>query len=176
MDTEQIAGLIAKPYRHLSEFGYDFPNGLLLAWLACGRVTQLAFDLETDRGADDWTFWWLGGGRKNFPGISDELDREILQKLHEQHLKPMARAKRVELTPLLSLIYRHRADVQASIDLHSAAGTDDMWRWWLAFGMREYFGCPDWLIAAQAETLDPGFLRKLDLNRPTSVSQTAPDR
>ena len=175
MDTKQIAGLIAKPYRHLSEFGYDFPNGLLLAWLACGRVTQLAFDLEADRGADDWTFWWLRGGRKNFPGISDELDRLILQDLHLQYLTPSPSSETPRLTPLLSLIHRHREDVRVSIDLHSATGTDEMWRWWLAFGMREHFESPDWLIAAHVEALDAGFARKLSLVRPTAILQTGPD-
>ena len=175
MDTEQIAGLITKPYRFLSEFEYDFPNGLLLAWLSCGPVTQLEFDVETDRGADDWTFWWISGGRSNFPGISDELDREILLKLHVQHLTPEARAERLAPTPLMQLIYRHRTDVRASIDLHGATGIPDMWRWWLAFGMREYFGCPDWLIGAQAEAFDPGFLRILGITK-TAVLKPEPNR
>ncbi|THD73087.1 MAG: glycosyltransferase [Bradyrhizobium sp.] len=176
MDTEQIAGLIAKPYRHLPEFGYDFPTGLLLAWLACGRVTQLAFDLETDRGADDWTFWWLRGGRKNFPGISDELDREILQKLHVQHLTPKPRAERLQLTPLLSLIHRHRDDLRDLFDVDTATGCDQMWYWWLSFGVQEYFGSPPWLIAAQVKALhrlDASFFRKTGLVRPTAMVMVA---
>ena len=175
MDTEQIAGLIAKPYRHLPEFGYDFPNGLLLAWLACGRITQLEFDLETDRGADDWTFWWLRGGRRNFPGISDQIDRLILQDLHLQYLTPSPSSETSQPTPLLSLIYRHREDLRASIDLHSATGTAEMWRWWLSFGMREHFESPDWLITAQIEALDAGFSPRLNLIRPTAVLQAGSD-
>jgi glycosyltransferase involved in cell wall biosynthesis len=176
MNAEQIARMIATPYRHVSEVGYDLFNGTVLAWLSCGTAFQLDFDPATDRGADDLTFWWVSGGRRNFPGIREELDRVILQKLHVQHLRPAPASERLALTPLLSLIYRHREDLRASIDIDTASGPARMWYWWLSFGLREYFGSPDWLVAAQVEALhrlDTCFFRKTGLIQPTAMVMLA---
>jgi len=106
MNPEQLTSMIAKPYRHVAEFGYDFCNGLLLAWVSSGFDAQLEFDVETDRGADSWALWWINGGRNNFPGISSEVDRAILRVMHLNHLDATAASQRLPITPLLSLIYR----------------------------------------------------------------------
>jgi glycosyltransferase involved in cell wall biosynthesis len=172
MNAEQLAGLIAEPYRHISEFGYDFPNGLLLAWLTSSADLHLDFDLETDRGADDWTFWWISGGGREFPGIREQLDNEILRGLHEQHLTSVLRPERLGLTPLLSLVHRHRADLRGSMNLDTAIGREKMWYWWLSFGLQEYFNSPDGVIAAQAKALhclDTSFFRKSGLVPPTAM-------
>src|ERR1700722_4946836 len=176
MNAEQLARLITEPHRHISEFGYDFPSGLLLAWLTCSPTIHLDFDLETDRGADDWIFWWIGGGGREFPGIREQLDNEILRELHQRHLTSISRAERLELTPLLSLIHRHRADLRDSIDLESATGCEKMWYWWLSFGLQEHFNSPIEVITAQAQALhclDTSFFRKTGLVRPTAMVTVA---
>jgi glycosyltransferase involved in cell wall biosynthesis len=172
MDAEQIAGLITEPCRNIEEFGYDFPNGLLLAWLTCSPDIHPDFDLETDRGADDWTFWWINGGGREFPGIREQLDKEILRELHEKHLTFVLRPERLGLTPLLSLVHRHRADLRDSMNLDIAIGREKMWYWWLSFGLQEYFNSPAAVITAQAKALhclDTSSFRKSGLVQPTAM-------
>jgi hypothetical protein len=153
MTAEQLTGLIAQPYRHLSKFGYDCSNGLVLAWLSSGPAMQLDFDLETDEGADDWTFWWISGGRHGCPGINQEVDRNILQTLHLNHMPMGKLPTTLPLTPLLSLVYRHREDLRQLIDIDAAGGVDQLWRWWMSSGRNTFFSSEKWLIAAEIEAI-----------------------
>jgi len=176
MNPEQLTATIAEPYRCLSEFGYDFSNGLLFAWLSSGPKVQLEYDLNTDKGADDWTFWWISGGRQNYPGISNGVDRNILQALHLNHLQTLTLSKTLPLTPLLSLIYRHRKDLQQLIDINVAGGIDQLWRWWLSSGRSAFFDTENWLMTAEIEAvhrLDGFRLRKTSIAKPTALVMLA---
>jgi glycosyltransferase involved in cell wall biosynthesis len=176
MDAEQLTTTIAESYRRLLEFGYDFSNGLLFAWLSSGPIVQLEYDLETDKGADDWTFWWISWGRQNYPGISNEVDLNILQALHLNHLRTVTPLESLPLTPLLSLVYRHRNDLQQPIDIKAAGGVDQLWRWWLSSGRNAFFGSEKWLITAEVQAihrLDVSDFRKTGIPKPTALVMLA---
>ena len=172
MNAEQLTTTIAEPYRRLSEFGYDFSNGLLLAWLSSGPIVQLQYDLETDEGADNWTFWWISGGRQNYPGIRNEIDRNILQTLHLNHLQASRLSENLPLTPLLSLIHRHRQDLVQLIDVKAAGGVDQLWRWWLSCGRPASFPSEEWAMAAELQAIhrqDISEFRKTGIAKPTAL-------
>src|ERR1700709_404171 len=106
---------LASPYRRIVSFGYDLPNGLVGAWLTCGSGFQSEYDLDRDEDADRLVYWWLSKGRSIFPGIRDVLDRHLVSELHFSCM-PLRAQEQPELTPLLSLILRHRKDLNSEID------------------------------------------------------------
>ncbi len=174
MDAEQLTLMISKPYRTIARFGYDFCNGLLFTWLSSGPGIQLKYDLDTDQGADDWTYWWISGGRANYPGISNEIDRTILQTMHLDHLSFATQTETPPITPLLSLVHRHRKNVGQADDIASPAHTTRLWRWWRDGGRLEYFGQSDWLIEAEAQSLRPPEM-KPSLEQKTLARVVAPE-
>lgn len=176
MVAEQLTGMIGQSYRDLPRFGYDLSNGLVLAWLASGPAVQLEFDLETDQGADDWTFWWISGGRQSCPGIRGEVDGNILRALHLNHLPIVTPPETLPLTPLLSLIYRHRQDLRQLIDIGAVGSVDRLWRWWLSSGRNSFFGSEEWLLAAELQVihrLEISHFRETGIVKPTPLVMLA---
>jgi glycosyltransferase involved in cell wall biosynthesis len=176
MNPEQLTSMIAKPYRHVAEFGYDFCNGLLLAWVSSGFDAQLEFDVETDRGADRWALWWINGGRNNFPGISSEVDRTILRVMHLDYLDSHPASLGLPITPLLSLVYRNRSDLRELFDVRVPDGIDQLWFWWVYSGREQYFKehlrQADWLIEAELRSLhqlDARSFERTGLASPTTL-------
>lgn len=153
MNPEQLIALIAKPYRHVGKYGYDFCNGLLLAWLTSSPKMHADYDLATDEGADRWTWWWISGGWRATPGIADDVDRALLHNIHLDRLTAEAMRDEIPITPLLSLVYRNRSDLRQIFDLREAKGRRQLWQWWISGGREEYRRQLDWFAEAELHAL-----------------------
>jgi glycosyltransferase involved in cell wall biosynthesis len=147
------------PYRHVHSVGYDLPQSLVNVWVSCGPYFQLAHDIETDAGANALVYWWLVTGRLRFPGIGGSIDRHLLTTLHSIHL-PRATPTALQtqpdksaldyfpetaacgthpLTPLLTIVWNNRPDLQKTFDIHTPEGSAAFWQWWTNDGSKEYF-------------------------------------
>ena len=150
--SSQITGVLTSPYRHVASLDYDLPQALVGVWLSCGPEFQLAYDIETDEGADALVFWWFVEGRRGYPGVRDILNRDLFTMLHTDYLPPMVTKAKPVLTPLLSLVYSQRKDLRDAFDLKAPAGVPLLWRWWMTGGQQEIVGEADWFRRVELES------------------------
>jgi glycosyltransferase involved in cell wall biosynthesis len=151
--SKKIDDILAATYRHVSSLNYDLPRALVGAWLSCGADFQLAYDIESDDGANDLVFWWLSHGRLECPGIRNMLDRYLVTKLHIELLPEISGRSQAAVTSLLSLLYLNRKDLRDRFDLTNAHGVSSLWIWWLSDGQREILEDTNWLFQAQVKYL-----------------------
>ncbi len=149
-------------YRRVESTGYDLPQSLVNVWVSCGPAFQLAYDIETDNGADALVYWWLATGRLQFSGVGEIIDRHLVTALHPAHLvkansaAPTTQSDQagldnspdinacntLPLTPLLMIIWKKRSDLRTQFDIQNPEGLAALWRWWIGNGSREYLGKP----------------------------------
>ncbi|NTJ02499.1 glycosyltransferase [Agrobacterium rhizogenes] len=79
--------------------------------------------------------------------------RNLVNAIHFDHLLDADGKISHTPTPLMSLIYRNRPDLQAAFDLDTAGGLTGLWSWWFADGKDEYLGSSDWIAAQHATAL-----------------------
>ncbi len=158
--AKAIIDMLQGSYRHVASDNYELPQSLVNVWVSCGAGFQLAYDIETDRGANGLVYWWFASGRREFRGVSDLLDRYLFTRLHLSHLPATAAAAhdmrpdglnldhppdiadcdQLPLTPLLSIIWNNRRELRAVMDIDTPQGVSRLWQWWIKNGSRELLG------------------------------------
>lgn len=148
---DEISEMLARPYRAIAPYGYDLPLGLVGVWVTCGAGFQLEYDIQTDTGCDALVYWWFYGGRQQFPGVREVIDRTLFSALHLEHLTKMD--GRPVLTPFFELLMRHRRDLRESFDPQTPDGATGMWQWWLFAGRAEILGRSAPVAESEIDTL-----------------------
>lgn len=151
MIHEILPGALIKPWRNVSKYRFELPDALVGVWVSCGASFQEQFDLTSDDDCDKLVYWWLSMGRAEFPGIRDALDTYILDRFHFSSIASEFTA--LKQTPLMSLLYRNRSDIQESFDLNDGEGFFSFWQWWLGPGGREYLIDTDIILLKQVDIL-----------------------
>ncbi|MDF2371654.1 MAG: glycosyltransferase family 4 protein [Rhizobiaceae bacterium] len=65
---------------------------------------------------------------------------DLLNTIHFDFLQAESATNPELLSPLMSLIYRHRTDLQRQFDLSTQKGRKELWMWWKDHGQAHYFG------------------------------------
>ncbi|WP_447979735.1 glycosyltransferase family 4 protein [Candidatus Nitrospira bockiana] len=115
----------------------SLPRALYLIWQH--RVDlQALYNLDTESGYGGFVVWWIGSGRREYPGLAKELDEAMAPYLCE----PLraGRQHSLSLPRALYLIWQHRVDLQALYDLETESGYGEFVVWWLQGGWKEYPG------------------------------------
>jgi glycosyltransferase involved in cell wall biosynthesis len=167
--SKKIDDILAATYRHVPSLNYGLPQALVGVWLSSGADFQLAYDIESDDGADDLVFWWLSQGRREYRGIRNMLDRYLVTKLHIDLLPEISGSSQAAVTSLLSLFYLNRKDLRDQFDLTNAHGVSSLWIWWLRDGQREILEDADWLLQAQVK-----YLHHCEIDDPIRVPSLTP--
>ncbi len=117
-----------------------FSDLLLSLWATQGAAFQKHHDLSTEQGREYFVYWLLTNGGALFPGISDEIQRDLIRC---SHIYPYCDGP-VTSTLLLRSILRFRTDVQLKGSVNSEERFRSAWQWFLHGGFRDY-GLPNGL-------------------------------
>ncbi|GLU85228.1 hypothetical protein Rhsp01_64040 [Rhizobium sp. NBRC 114257] len=125
-------------------------------WIAAQHATALLGRLQQgDAEASPYDAIRYGAISQLEPVLangSHALD-DLINAIHFNHLLDADGKISHTPTPLMSLIYRNRPDLQAAFDLDTAGGLTRLWSWWFADGKDEYLGSSDWIAAQHATAL-----------------------
>lgn len=65
---------------------------------------------------------------------------DLLNTIHFDFLQAESASNPEQLSSLMSLIYRHRSDLQRQFDLNMEKDRTELWMWWKDHGQPHYFG------------------------------------